>query len=546
MSYRRRPSLLGAVLWIGIGVLFLLSNFGRIELWPVVGSYWPVLLIFLGLGKVIEFLLKKEGIAVRFGELFGMFFVLLIGFAVIGIHDTHIGRIGRIIRDAPFQFGDFQIHPGRLFGESHIFSEEATYPLERPMAIRIQNSNGSVSIAPGSDGEIRVQLKKVVYGSESEAKAIADKIHLIASAERNGEPSAPLKPEAEPGKRGADAFVVRTNREDLSSRGDSISTEMVIYVPKNSQLQVRNSFGGVRVTDINGKLDLSTTHEKLDVQDCTGEFILSTRYAESRLANLVGNVTLDGRGKVYLDGVKGNVNVTNENSPMEILNVDGSVSVASRDGNTRIDSVSKPVVINASGANLTIRNLKSSLKITKNFGTAIVSDVDSDVKLESRSAALILKNIRNIEIDSNSDNVSADDIENFTLRGRTSNVRLNSVRSATIQATLTNIIVNNLSGDCNITDEYAKVSVSAQSLLKIIRIKNRNGGIDLWLPQEASCVINATASNGRIQTNHDPGLGIVQNEGSTAVLKSTVKSGGPAVVLETEYANIRIARRGGS
>jgi hypothetical protein len=543
MSYRRRrPSLLGALLWIGLGVLFLLSNFNRIDCWPLVKNYWPALLILLGLGKVIDYILKKEAMSVRFSELFGIFWMLLIGLAIIGIHET---RIDRVIWSFPFRIGDTPLRPWQWFGESHDFYEETTVALERPIPLRILNSYGSVSIVPGIDRQIRVRLKKVVYGSESRAKATADRIHLEMATEKNGELSAPLKPEAESGKVGADNFVVRTNREDLSSRADIVSTEMEVFVPKNSQLQVRNTFGSVHVSDINGKLDLSTTQGNLTVQDCTGEFILSTRYAECRLTNLVGNITQDGRGKVYFDGIKGDIRVTNEHSPIEILNVDGSVTVNSRDGNTRIDGVSKSVVVNASGENLSVRNVKSSLQITKSFGTVYLSNVDSNVKLDSRSANLILKNLGNIEISSNSDNINGDNIENFTLRGRTSRVLLNSIRSVNIQTAFTNIVVNNLSGDCDITNEYANVSVSTQSLRKLFRIKNRNGGIDLYLPQEASFGLNATALHGRIEPNY-PGLGFVQHEAGAAMLKSTVKGGGPSVVLETEYGNIRFAPRMGN
>jgi hypothetical protein len=537
MSHRHRPSLLGALLWIGIGVLFLLNNFGRIHVWLLFKSYWPVLLILLGLGKVIDYFLKKDALSVRLGELFGIFMLILIGFAITGIQGT---AIDRIVWNVPFQIGDIPIRPWQWFGEPHTFSEEARYALERSTTVRILNSYGSVSILPGLDQEIRIRLKKVIYGNESRAKSIADTIHLETATEISRKSSERLKPEAEPSKHGADCFVVRTNRDDLRSQGDRVQTDMEVFVPRNSQLQVRNEYGEVRVADINGKLDLGVTHGTLDAQDCTGAFVLSTRYTECRLKDLIGDVALDARGKVHLDGVKGDIRVTSENSPIEILNVDGSVSVTSRDGNIRIDGVSKSVEVRASGDTLAVRNLKGGLKITKHYGTASVADVDSDVKLESRSAALTLKNLRNVDIDSNSDTINADTIETFTLKGRTSRVRLNGVRSVDIQAALTNITVTNLAGDGTITDEYANISVSAQSLHKMLRIKNRNGGIKLFLPREASFDMNAAALNGKIQTNY-PGLGPVRLESGTATLLSKVNGGGPAIVVENEYGNIRLA-----
>ncbi len=64
-SERRRPSLLGGLLWTGLGALFLLRNFGiGPDIWSLAARYWPILLILLGLGKVIDYYRQKEGVSV--------------------------------------------------------------------------------------------------------------------------------------------------------------------------------------------------------------------------------------------------------------------------------------------------------------------------------------------------------------------------------------------------------------------------------------------------------------------------------------------------
>ena len=83
MSHKHRPSLLGALIWIGIGVLFLLQNFGfGPNVWSLARRYWPVLLILLGLGKIIEYFLNKDSVSIRVGEIFGILFLLFIGFVL--------------------------------------------------------------------------------------------------------------------------------------------------------------------------------------------------------------------------------------------------------------------------------------------------------------------------------------------------------------------------------------------------------------------------------------------------------------------------------
>ncbi len=541
MSIRRRPSLLGALLWIGLGFLFLLRNFGiGPDFWSLAGRYWPILLILLGLGKVIDYFLQKDAVSIRVGEIIGILFLLLIGTTISGISENHMGRI---VRDLSLPIGDRTVRPGQWIGDSHTFSEEATYPIERSMPIHIENSYGSVSIAPGTDGEIRVRLKKVIYGNEARAKNLSGEIHLQSVRENKGDSAASLKPEAEPKKKSDGGyFVVRTNRESLASRDLMFNTDMEVVVPKNSEVQVRNTFGEVRAADISGKLDLSTTHRELEVQDCTGQFTISTRYGECRLTNLVGNLNLDSRGKVYIDGIKGDVTVTDEYSPLDISNVDGKVTVSATESNLRIEKVSKPVVIEARGTQVRVDNLEDSLKIATSHRNVDISDVVSDVTVESSYATLTLKDIKgNLNITSNSDRISADDIRgHLQLRGRGSEVRVNGIKGVLdIQTTLRNVSVNDFADTCTITNEYATVSLSTRKLGNgDVTVRNRNGDVNLYLPEGASFVIDATARNGKVESDYS-GLEPVRNA-DVEMLKSKVKMGGTRIMLETDYSNIHI------
>ena len=62
MPGTRRSSLVGAVLLVALGLLFLYSNFRPgLDPWPLLSRYWPVLLIFLGLGKVWDQFRARDG-----------------------------------------------------------------------------------------------------------------------------------------------------------------------------------------------------------------------------------------------------------------------------------------------------------------------------------------------------------------------------------------------------------------------------------------------------------------------------------------------------
>jgi len=526
MSARHRPSLLGALLWIGFGVLFLLRNFGiGPSFWSIAGRYWPILLILLGLGKILDYCLKKETFSIRIGEIVGIFILLIVGSAITKISET---RVARFFRDLPVEVGDTSIQPGQWIGDSYSYTEEATYTLDRSLPVRIENSYGAVSVAPGREGEIHVRLKKVIYGDEARARQMAPQIRLEGSQLKTPE---------------ASWFVIKTNRDSLSPQEGMFNTDLEVMIPKNSRLEISNSFGEVSVFEINGYLDLKTTHRKLEVRDCTGTFNLTNRYGESRLANLNGNVTLTSRGKAYIENITGDVTINSEFSPLEIYHVKGKVSLLVNENGVHLEDITGPVIIEARGARVKAANIRDNLRITASYQSVDISDVAANIWLDSRFAAISLQDIKgNIEINSNSDRVTAGDLEgSFKLNGRATSVKLDDIRGPVdIQTSLKDVAVKNLQDNCSISNEYADISVTVETLGKGgIAIRNRNGAIDLALPANASFILDATAKNGQLESRY-PGLEPPRKDGNAVILRSKVGGGGPRVVLETMYDNIRI------
>jgi DUF4097 and DUF4098 domain-containing protein YvlB len=529
---KRRPSLMGGLVWTGLGLILLLRNFGiGPDFWSMAGRYWPILLILLGLGKVIDYFRQKEGVALRAGEVFGLIFLLIAGafFAKLSA-----GPIRTLFREGPaIDFGGGRVRPGDWMGTSHSFSQEAAYTVDTTVPIRIENSYGLVTVNPGSDREVWIRLKKVVYNDDqSQAKQIADEIKLEGTAE---------------GKAEAATFVVKTNRDSLASRGYRFNTEMEVLVPKKARLQVRNSLGEVRVSNLAGKLDINTSHKPLEVRDCTGDFVISNRYDESRLVNLTGNATVDARGRVYIETVKGDVNVRNEYAPVEIRDVDGKVTVSNSESSISIEKISKPVVVEGRGSQITVHDLADTLKITASHQRVRVSDVTSHVFAESRYSTLTLKNVKgNVDLASNSDRITAEEIGgSFKVQGQGSSVRANSVHGMLdIGTTLKEVIVKDFGNGCRIANEYSDVTLSTHELGKgDVSVKNKNGDIELFLPEEAAFQIEATAKNGRAESDF-PDLVPAERAGDVGMLKGKVKDGVTKIQLETEYSNIRVRVQG--
>ena len=63
LSQPKTRSLAGPLILIAIGVLFLIQNLTPINIFKVIWPYWPVILIFIGAGKLFEYFRNRTPIS---------------------------------------------------------------------------------------------------------------------------------------------------------------------------------------------------------------------------------------------------------------------------------------------------------------------------------------------------------------------------------------------------------------------------------------------------------------------------------------------------
>jgi hypothetical protein len=61
MTNTKKESLFWGLIILVLGMLFLLKNFGlEINIWHLLGKYWPVILIYIGLKNIYLYLKKNK------------------------------------------------------------------------------------------------------------------------------------------------------------------------------------------------------------------------------------------------------------------------------------------------------------------------------------------------------------------------------------------------------------------------------------------------------------------------------------------------------
>jgi len=61
MANTKKESLFWGLIILILGMLFLLKNFGlEINVWHLLGKYWPLILIYIGLKNIYLYAKKKQ------------------------------------------------------------------------------------------------------------------------------------------------------------------------------------------------------------------------------------------------------------------------------------------------------------------------------------------------------------------------------------------------------------------------------------------------------------------------------------------------------
>lgn len=165
MSSRYRGSIAGALIVISIGIFFLIANLRpEINPWPILFRYWPLILIFIGVGKIFDSFVFRDrtggpggdhlsGVSVAFVAL-----ILIFGLAVWRghkvegrefVHDTH----GVALLGAKDVSADIEMPAGQLNltgGNNELLDSDFSYDREEgtpSVNYSVNDGHGSLTIS---------------------------------------------------------------------------------------------------------------------------------------------------------------------------------------------------------------------------------------------------------------------------------------------------------------------------------------------------------------------------------------------------------------
>jgi DUF4097 and DUF4098 domain-containing protein YvlB len=361
---RRKPSLVGPLLLITIGVTALLLVTGKIaaaQFWAWYAKWWPLLLVIMGVALLVEwFIDRNTAYPVRRGG--GLVFLVLLivglGWSASTWHDW------APLRD---EFGGDDNDFFRFMGQEHDNDEQSSVAIPAGAHVQIQNARGDVTIAAAdSDGSMHVRINKVVYtSSDEEAQRIF----------------ARFKPKITVS--GSSVLVYVEGRNNAKAN-------LTLDLPRNASVDVSTNHGDITIAGCRGSVNVNSGRGDVKLDDVSsnahahmgkgdfsahairGDLSLDGRMDDVTISDIRGKVLLQGDffGDTHLEHISSPVHFHSSRTDIELARIDGDLTMDSGDlhvnsavGPTRITTRSKDIDLTQMYGDVNVANSNGSVKI---------------------------------------------------------------------------------------------------------------------------------------------------------------------------------------
>ncbi len=319
----RRGSIVGPLILLALGVLFLLHNLRPEFSFARLAQYWPYLLIFWGAARLLEYFVCRATSRPIASTLSGgeIFLAVLICLAGTGFADFP-GR--------HWQVGVVPPRGMDIFGESYHYDIHAEHAVSPQTAVLIQNLEGDVKVTGVEGNQMTITAQKTVRAlSRSDADA-ADRETSLEISEQAGR------------------LVVRTN-QDRAHDNQRVTADLEVRLPKSVSLALEGRSGDLDVSGVGGPVKIA--YRRAD---------------QIRAAGVQGNVDIDGRGR-----------------DIEIRDVAGTVSInGTYTGNVRVENVARGLRFTSTLTTLSLEKLPGRMDMEPN--TLALNGAAGPIRLDAR------------------------------------------------------------------------------------------------------------------------------------------------------------------
>ena len=192
-------------------------------------------------------------------------------------------------------------------------------------------------------------------------------------------------------------------------------------------------------------------------------------------------------------------------------------------GSARVSKVNGDVSLQGRGDDISFDEIKGGARLNGEFDNIKLAKISNAISFKSARTDLEFARLDG-DLDMDSGDLRASSlIGPLRLITRSKDVRLSGV-----------------AGDIRLEDENGAVEIRS-SKLGSMEIRNRNGEVQVYLPEKAGFQVNAQARGGEIQTDYRE-LNVSSEGEENATAAGVIGGGGPRLVINNEHGTIEIRR----
>ncbi len=377
----RRGSVIGPLILIGFGILFLFRNlWPEIPLVDFISRFWPFLLIAWGAIRLIEVLfwsstgrpLPRNGVSG--GEWMLIFLICVVGATMYTAHNySSWFPTGHALRRVMVNMG-----------ESYDYT---LAPVEKPCAkncrIVIESFRGNAKIVGSADATaVKASGQETVRSFQQTDADSANKQTPLELIQQDGQ------------------IIIRTNQDKVSDRVQP-TADLDISVPPGSSIEAHGRYGDFDIQSVNGDVDINSDNAGVRLENLGGNVHIDTRASDTiRAVDIKGNLELKGRGDdvelqniaglVTVNGVYvGEIQLRNLAQPLRWEDPQNSISFEKLPGQIRLsrgelngNNIVGPIRFRARSSDVQLSNFTQSLDLNLDRGDVDLKPGKEPPKME--------------------------------------------------------------------------------------------------------------------------------------------------------------------
>ncbi|MEO6801641.1 MAG: DUF4097 family beta strand repeat-containing protein [Granulicella sp.] len=391
----RRRSIVGPILVVLIGVIFLLiqtGHVGRGSFWMWYGQWWPLLLVAVGVIVLIEWAIDQRRtpnpqLPYARRSLGGGVVFLVVLFALAGPVSRGIQNGHRFFSHGlPFGPDNFD----ELFGNKHESDESLSQAFPSDAVLNVDNPHGDVIIAgTSSDNQLHIDVHRQVY-SRSDADAESKARELTPHISSTG----------------------RLVSVTLPPLNGAIA-DLTITLPSAASVTVTANHGDIRLNSLNAPVTVTANHGDIDLSSIKGAVVAHINNGGSSLSanNITGTLSIEGHGQdlavsnidgtlnlsgdfygaTHLERITGAIKYHTSRTDFQLARLDGEMEI-SPDADLSIDKAVGPVVLTTRNRNITFDRVSGDVSISNRNGSVDLTSAPplGNVTVQNRNGSVSL------------------------------------------------------------------------------------------------------------------------------------------------------------